>query len=41
MSTNFAEAPAGNAAKGAKIFKTKCVRMAGLRLKPFDRVPIG
>lgn len=25
MSTNFADAPAGDAAKGAKIFKTKCV----------------
>ena len=25
MSTNFADAPAGDAAKGAKIFKTKYV----------------
>jgi hypothetical protein len=27
MSTNFADAPAGDAAKGAKIFKTKYVAM--------------
>jgi len=38
MSTNFADAPAGDAAKGAKIFKTKYVLLYSSFSSPKNRL---